>query len=85
VIFPVAQPGFGAQFPRQSPGIAERGSHLRLASPGGLGLIEIGHVVGEDIVDLPRRKSGEPVIENGQESDAVHSAFSQQLVDGIGE
>ena len=73
VIFPAAQPGFGAQFPRQSPRLAERGRNILLASPRRMSFIEIGGVVGDDIVDLPRRKPGEPIAENRQEGDAVHS------------
>ena len=72
MIFPAAQPGFGAQFPRQPPGIAKCGGHLLLASPGRMGFVEIGGVVGEDIVDLPGREPGESIAKDAQEGDAVH-------------
>ena len=45
--------------------LALSGGHLVLATPGGLGFIEIGDVIGEDIVDLLRRKPGEPIVEDG--------------------
>lgn len=75
MIFPAAQPALGTQFPRQPPWIAKRGGHLLLASPGGIGFVEIGDVVGEDVVDLAGRKPIETIAEHAHEGVAVHFRF----------
>ena len=56
----------------EAPPTDKRRGYILFAARGRTGFIEIGGVVGEDIVDLRRRKPGEPIAEDSQEGDAVH-------------
>ena len=60
MVLPSAQSRLGAQLARQPSGVAKRGSDLLLRPAGGAGLLEMGGVVGQDVVDLGRGQPASP-------------------------
>ncbi len=70
---PAPEPAFGAQLAGETAGIAERARDIFLAPSAGARLVEIGGVVGEDVLDLRSRHPREPLPEQAQEHLPVHS------------
>ena len=69
---PALDAGLGLELASQADWIAERGGHLGLGAAGGDAVVEVGLIVGDDVVGGRGRQADEAFLQTIDEFGARH-------------
>jgi len=75
-LMPALDAGLSLQFAGQPARVAQRRGHFRLGAAGGQAVLEMGLVVGDDVVGGRGRQADKTVLQTGDEFRARHWAPS---------